>query len=246
MIPKIIILLFLVCICLLTIKIYKNEYFSLNKYNLYVFWTGNNKMSDNRKKCLESIKKNTKVNVILVTPENLKDYIVSKYPLHPSYKYLSLNHKSDYLRTYFMHIHGGGYTDIKNWNVDWNPFFKKLYENDDKWFNGYREIDTGSASNDPEIHKNHKKYIGNCAFIFKKNTPFTKKWFDTVNYKLDLYLEKLKKNPAKLCDSQQNCKKTNYPIPWTYLQGSHFHDIMKPYLDKALYDLPLIDVQNYR
>ena len=73
-------------------------------------------MSDKRKKCLDSIKQNIGVKVILITPNNLDKYILKDYPLHKSYKYLSEVHKSDYLRTYFMHHYGGGYTDIKNTN----------------------------------------------------------------------------------------------------------------------------------
>ena len=108
----------------------------LNKV-VYVLWTGNNKMSEKRKKCYESIKKNIGVPVILITPKNLHKYILKDYPLHPAYEYLSLNHRSDYLRTYFMHVHGGGYTDIKQTNVNWLPFFKKLESKNDKWCSGY-------------------------------------------------------------------------------------------------------------
>lgn len=240
------ILTFIIIISLYFLKDKENFKVNNKKYNLFVFWTGTNKMSKTRKKCFDSINKNTKVNVILITPKNLEDYIHPNYPLHPAFIYLSLNHKSDYLRMYFMHVHGGGYTDIKQWDVDWNPFFINLYTSKDKWFNGYREVKGGTASNDPEIHKNYNNYIGNCAFIFKKQTPITKDWFDTVNSKLDKYLEKLKKNPARLCDAQQNCTDSKYPIYWTYLQGAHFHDIMKPYLDKALYDMPVINTNNYR
>ena len=42
---------------------------------VYVFWTGTNKMSETRKKCFDSIKKNIGVKVILITPNNLDKYI---------------------------------------------------------------------------------------------------------------------------------------------------------------------------
>src|SRR5690606_1936777 len=73
---------------------------------LYAFWTGNNELTENRLRCLESIKKNSGVPFVLVTPGNLEEYIVNEHPLHPAYEYLSLIHRSDYLRCYFMHHHG--------------------------------------------------------------------------------------------------------------------------------------------
>jgi hypothetical protein len=221
---------------------------NLNKLEkvVYVFWTGNNKMITNRKRCYESIKKNIGVPVILITPKNLNKYILKEYPLHPAYKYLSFVHRADYLRTYFMHLHGGGYTDIKQTDVNWLPFFQNLESDHDKLCNGYTEINGGSASNDPYIKKNYKKFIGNGCYIFKPRTKLTQEWFNILNKKLDENYEKLKKNPARLCDAKQNCKDSKYPIYWNYLLGAHFHDVLKPYTDKILHDLPLINTSDYR
>ena len=80
---------------------------------VYCFWTGTNPMSDNRKRCLQNLKNQIGVPVQLITPDNLGDYLLPAYPLHPSYQLLSETHRADYLRTYFMNFYGGGYTDIK-------------------------------------------------------------------------------------------------------------------------------------
>ncbi len=239
----IIILYYFIFVC-----INKEGFSNLNHApeKVFVFWTGNNKMSINRRRCYNSIKKNIGVPVVLVTPKNLNKFIHKDYPIHPAFKYLSLVHKSDYLRTYFMHLYGGGYTDIKQTDVNWKPFFKNLNSQSNKWCNGYTEIAGGTASNDSEIHKKYYNYIGNGAYIFKPRTQITKKWFDTLNIKLDENYEKLKENPGQLCDSKNDCKETKYPIYWSYLLGSHFHDILKPYQDKILHDLPLINTNNYR
>ena len=213
---------------------------------VYIFWTGNNKMNENRNKCYESIKKNIGVPVILITPKNLHKYILKDYPPHPAYKYLSLIHKSDYLRTYFMHVHGGGYTDIKKTTVNWLPFFEKLESKNDKWCSGYTEIAGGTGSSDPYIQKNYKKFIGNCSYIFKPRTKLTEEWFNIVNKKLDEKFEQLKKNPGRLCDAQQNCEHSKYPVYWIYFLGAHFHDVLKQYTDKCLHDLPIINTSNYR
>ena len=84
-----------------------------------------------------------------------------------------------------------------------------------------------------------------CIY-FKPRTQLTQKWFDTLNRKLDENDEKLKENPAQLCDSKNDCKDTKYPLYWTYLLGSHFHDVLKPYQENILHDLPTINTSDYR
>ena len=106
---------------------------------IYVFWTGENEMSENRKRCLFSMVENTGVKVILVTPKNLDAYIVREDPLPECYQYLSANHKSDYLRVYFMHHYGGGYSDVKEHRYSWIPVFEQ-FEKSNAYICGYRDI----------------------------------------------------------------------------------------------------------
>ena len=53
----------------------------------------------------------------------LDKYILQEHPLHQSFNYLSETHKADYLRTYFMRFHGGGYSDIKKTSGSWIDSF---------------------------------------------------------------------------------------------------------------------------
>lgn len=79
-----------------------------------MFWTNDKgEITPNRFRSLNQFKEISEVDVILITKDNLHEYILPENPLHPSYKYLSAVHRSDYLRTYFMHFYGGGYSDIK-------------------------------------------------------------------------------------------------------------------------------------
>jgi hypothetical protein len=112
---------------------------------VYCCWTGTNPLTKNRKECLDLIKKNIGVKVILITPENIDEFIKPNYPLHKTYYYLSDFHKSDYLRTYLMHHYGGGYSDIKRIYTDWNIFFDNL-NNSNNFANGSREHSGGCAS----------------------------------------------------------------------------------------------------
>ena len=62
---------------------------------------------------LVTLRENSGCNIILIHDGNLHEWIIPG-TLHSSYKYLSYTHRSDYLRCYFSHYYGGGYSDIKN------------------------------------------------------------------------------------------------------------------------------------
>ena len=81
---------------------------------LWCFWTGDNPLTPNRERALQSIREaNRGLRVTLVTPSNLEEHLIDSHPLHEAFPHLSAIHKSDYLRAYFMHHHGGAYSDIK-------------------------------------------------------------------------------------------------------------------------------------
>tara|TARA_Y100000816_G_C26082046_1_gene570413 strand:+ start:25 stop:1497 length:1473 start_codon:yes stop_codon:yes gene_type:complete len=224
------------------------ESFSNKNYNLYCFWTGDNEMTENRKKAYQSIVDNSKANVILVTPNNLNNYLIE--PLHPAYKYLSNVHKSDYLRWYFMHYYGGGYSDIKHMNFSWVQYFEKL-EKSDKLAIGYKEINGGIASSNPEVVKNYDKVFGMCLFIYKPNNNITKEWGVKLHNILDNKLELLKKNPSSFNRDHHNAKipntnkKSKYPLAWAEILGSILHNILYKYKNNILLDMPLVNTNNY-
>ena len=51
------------------------------KHQVFAFWTGNNAMSDNRKDCLRTLQTRLEVPLVLVTPKNIEEYIVTDHPL---------------------------------------------------------------------------------------------------------------------------------------------------------------------
>ena len=220
----------------------------LNKADevIYVFWTGDNKLTENRKIGLQSLIEISGVTVILITPKNLKEYILIEHQLHEGFEYLSLIQKSDYLRCYFMLHYGGGYSDIKFCLKSWKFLFTKLNKENDKWVLGIRERYAASTPViDGNIGKDLKKYynnvISNGAFIYKKNSPICKEWMDEIHNRLDFFLEDLKKNPGGIYDED------NYPIPWAYLAGHIMHPLILKYSEKAIYnDEDLFSIKNYR
>ncbi|MDR0305743.1 MAG: glycosyltransferase [Chitinispirillales bacterium] len=202
---------------------------------IYCFWTGDNEMSAHRKSGLESMKANTGVKVELITPQKLGMYLKSDYPLHDAYHYLSLVHKSDYLRCYFMHHYGGGYSDIKYHCYSWEPLFD-LINNSEKWITGYREVGKKGVAIAPGVlGKDLKHYwnilIGNCAYICKPHTPFTYDWYMELHQRLDVYYSDLKKYPGNVMGDNPG-----YPIPWTNILGNIFHPLCLKYSDKILYN----------
>ena len=98
--------LFLVIILYKTRKI---EYFKSNQYNIYLYWE--NKKGHKRHKyldiCLQSIKKHNK-NVVVLTPENLYNYIPKEKVNEKVWLLDKIAQRADYLR-YLVLNHNGGF-----------------------------------------------------------------------------------------------------------------------------------------
>jgi len=213
-----------------------------NENSIYVFWTGTNQMSPARKECLENLKHVSECKVILVGPENLKEYLQPEHPLHESYEYLSETHKADYLRTYFMNFLGGGYSDIKRTTGSWKKSFDDL-KNSDKWVCGYKEVAGGVAYK--PLHDKHEELIGNGAYICKKNTTLTNEWYDSMIALLDSKLNDLKLHPAKNPQDKHESG-SGYPIEWNEMLGRIFHKVCYKYKDKLMNTLPISIFKDYR
>jgi hypothetical protein len=209
---------------------------------IYCCWTGNNEMSQNRQLCLQQLENTSDCKVILITPNNLNDYIVPEYPLHAAYKYLSETHKADYLRTYLMHFHGGGYSDIKKTTGSWKKSFNDVKQSD-YWICGYPEIE-GGVGYAPHANK-WKELIGNCAYICKPRTKLTTEWYNAMIALLDTKLDELKLHPAKH-PQDQKCDRSKYPIRWIEMLGEIFHRVAYQYNDHVLNTLPISIFKEYR
>lgn len=218
-----------------------NQY--LSKKIIFCFWTGENEMSLNRKRCLQNLKKKSASNIILITKKNLQKYILPSNPLHPAYNHLSETHKADYLRTYFMHFHGGGYSDIKETTGNWNPYFTNFIKSN-KWIIGYKEI-KGGVAYEP-LKNQFNDLIGNCSYICRPQTPLTKEWYFEMLKVLDSKLELLQKFPSTF---PQDCAEVScgkYPIEWNEILGRIFHRVCYKYKDKIANNLPKPIFANYR
>lgn len=197
---------------------------------LYCFWFGD-PMSEDRRRCYESILKNVNVEVVLVTESNVMSFEKAEHPFHPAFNFLSPVHKSDYLRPYFMYFYGGGYTDIKNTSYDWNPYLD-LLEQSDKVAIGYREKSPGNI-NYPAAKLVYDQILGTGVFAHKKGSHLAKKWVGYTEYIMTEKYERLISNKE-------------YPFEYTELAGDVWHRVQVENLGDWLFDLPYVDMNNYR
>lgn len=206
---------------------------------IFTFWTGNNAMSEKRATHFNTLQQKANVEVKLITPDNLKEYILNDYPLHTAFENLSLVHKSDYLRCYFMHFYGGGYSDIKATKQSWESAFNQL-RHSNKWALGYKELKTKwiakvGGKTEEIMRKEFRTLIGNCAYICRPQTPFTTEWYNELHKRMDKYADELEKHPGNVMGDNKG-----YPIPWTKILGDIFHPLCLKYHDKFTYSTTII------
>lgn len=224
-------------------------------YKIYCIWSGNNIMSNNRKKGLLSLIYNSGCHIDLITPDTIKTIEKSQYPIHPAYEYLSLTHKSDYIRAYIMHHYGGGYTDIKYINFNWIPYFR-LLDMSNYMFIGYKEITSKHiASDDINIRNNFSMICGCSHFIMKPYSDFTYEWINILSNILDSKLDLLKQNPGHYhpravfggVHQEDNLyKDSKYPLIWNEILGRIVHPLMYKYIGRFQNIMPQPNLYNYR
>jgi hypothetical protein len=227
---------------------------------VFAFWLGDAPMSEPRKQALDTLP-NTGVPVEFLSDADVARWVVPDQPLHPAWQYLSAVHRADYLRTYLMHHHGGGYADVKPTRASWSPTFDVI---EDGGFlgAGYPELGPGGVANMGVdfsrgryrsalsvkwwhlrwLRLNYRKLLGNCAYIFLPGTAFTTEWFRELQRRLDVLLPALEAHPAR--DPREkpgqmiDGSPSQYPVPWTYLLGDIFHPLTYRYRRQLSRDLP--------
>lgn len=76
---------------------------------VWMCWTGHNPIPPHLRLCMRTVERNSGLPVVLVTPENVLQYVPDP---HPAYSYLHLQHRADYLRCCLLHRYGGVYLDM--------------------------------------------------------------------------------------------------------------------------------------
>lgn len=195
-------------------------------------------MSDRRKKSVEMLGQ-IGLEFHFITDENLSEYI--EEPLHEAYQYLSLCHKADYLRCYFMHFFGGAYADVKPPTGIWSESLEEL-NSSDKWLSGFIHHTIRRQSLHIALPEEFGHQIGDQGFIFKPNTPFTREWYETIIKLMDEKTDKLKKTSGEI-DKYGN--DTDYPFRIGELLLEVLYPITKKYREKILINLAPLNCDIY-
>lgn len=223
---------------------------------LYMFWTGDNDMSDNRKRSVEHVSKTCGVELCVLYKDDIEKYEKSDNKFHKAYNFLSYTHKADYLRCYFMHFYGGCYSDVKITNFNWSTYVDILNSTKDRDILGYTETapqDIGIDPGDPlerEMRREYNRFIGNGAYLCKKRSKFTSEWYEELHKKLDQKIDLLMKNPSKHPQDHYgkiiDGKPSIYPFMWTEICGNIFHKVCYLNNERILHGLPRPICKDYR
>ncbi|MBN7762965.1 hypothetical protein JYP52_17635 [Nitratireductor aquibiodomus] len=238
---------------------------------IFVFWLGPAELSETRLEGLRTLT-TSECRIHLVTEQTLASFVLPGRPFHAAFAFLSPIHQSDYLRAYFMHHFGGGYTDIKRCHASWKPAFEAI-EREEALGAGYGEVPGGTA----RFHKSKiagQRYfldrpagalemawryrrtkrlrghvIGNGAFIFRPDTELTGRWLSIVEKRLDILLPHLKANPARYPKEVPGVDygdgPSRYPVPWSFLLGDVLAPLTLEYHRRILQLVPAPDFENY-
>ena len=190
-----------------------------------------------------------------LTVNTLADWIDPRYPLHPLFHHLSAVHKCDYLRCYTMHVHGGGYADVKHTTKNWHPFFDQLDASADYGL-GYTEVSplgvaTVGGALETEMKENYTRLIGLCAMIFRPRTVFTTLWYKTMIELIESKADLLARHPARHPQDRLGAQfvdgsVSEYPFVWTGVGGELFHPLVYQFAGQIGHADMAPSFENYR
>lgn len=194
---------------------------------------------------MQQIREKAGCEVRLVTPKNLND-VLEEFDcpnLHPAYEYLSVTHKSDYLRVFLCRHVGGAYTDVKPVNRDFRGLIQQLNESD-RWFLGQRSQSLSALGGYSVINRlKGVSPLPTTSFMSFAARPGSAFLVEFLN-RMDLFLteksEQLRKNPATFArDVILEEAKDSYPVGWHELLGSIGHEMqIEGTFDETLLVLP--------
>lgn len=204
---------------------------------MYLLWTGDNDIPPARRAGIESLREaNHDLDVRLITPDSLSDVTVPEHPFHDAYQDLSFVHRSDYLRAYLMHHHGGAYSDIKLSGGGYAPAIERLNSDPEAWMIGYREVSSAlvggrDARLGPELRRRYRSIAGGSGFAFRPGTALTGEWLREIERRLSYYAEDLSQHPGDALGTTPG-----YPIPWIEIGMDILFPLQLKHLSHIRYD----------
>ncbi|CAJ1447475.1 unnamed protein product [Effrenium voratum] len=137
---------------------------------VWMCWTGNNPMPAHLQLCMQTVRRNSGLPVILITPQNVVEYVPDP---HPAYQFLHLAHRADYLRCYLLHNYGGIYLDADTICLQSLEPLYDLVENGQFDAVGYDGAAWGELIGISDMGP------------FRPNTELTQLWFNALHGRLE-------------------------------------------------------------
>lgn len=234
--------------------------------NLFVCWFSDS-ITDGRRDALKNLASYCNVDIKLITNKTFYNYENKEIEIHRGFRFLSDVHKSDYARAYLMYFHGGGYSDIKANEFDWNPYFDQLLSSKYDAI-GAAERSSADVANfwgrDVEIeavvHNRYSEFASCGSFIFKPRTKFAYDWITRIHEIMDGKYEQLRDNPGLhpytvnggIHASYSNpvppeMINADYPFAWTAIGGTIRHRLEYEYgLNVFKKGMPFPNTKDYR
>ncbi|MFM8953148.1 MAG: capsular polysaccharide synthesis protein [Planctomycetaceae bacterium] len=188
---------------------------------VFVIWLGG-PLPPIRATSLDTIRRHSGVETVLVTEDSLDRWVTTAAPLHQAFHQLSAIHQADYLRCYLMHHHGGGYLDVERLSQP-----RILHA---AWWR-YRWLQL-----------NYRRLIGTCAFVCRPRSAFADAWFAGMTRRLDGFQAALAANPARHPRDHAGFpidgRPSSYPVTWTALLADIFHPLALHHRHQILTTLP--------
>lgn len=214
---------------------------------VFVVWAGDNAMSSNRLRNLAVIEDRIGLPLDLVTPDSLAQWLLPSHPLPAEYKHLSLIHRSDYLRGYLMHHHGGAYVDVKEPLASWRPSYDRMAANTDVWVTSYHSSHANWIGKLPgrmgrDILVNYPLMFGKSGFMMRSHTPLSAAWLARMDALLEQAGPALAAHPGGVYGDDGG-----YPLSWTDLLGRVLDPLTLKYQEHVRYDeRMLLNFEGYR
>lgn len=191
---------------------------------LWACWLGG-PITPNRERAIEGLRQQPGLEFRLVTEP--AEVLVDGHPFHYAYEHLTMTQKSDYMRAYVMHHHGGFYADVKPFLGNLRPAVDRLNADPDLWVVAYREITSNYVPDlahtlGQDIRRHYRSVMGPSGFACRPGTLFTAEWLREVDARMDYYSGQLAEAAAGAGDAYE--RPASYPIRWSEIMG----DITQP------------------
>jgi hypothetical protein len=131
----------------------------------------------------------------------------------------------------------------------WVESFEAIEANREMIGIGYREVPGGvplylrTESGSP-LSACWRLLIGNCAYIFRRDSDFLRLWFARLHQVLDEKSPALQLHPASF--PQDNSTASEYPLLWSGILGDIFLPLCYRFSEKFMNTLPPPVFHDYR